>query len=311
MSARVAALVAVTSASGAWAEEHPRAHLVYSRLAGAEACPDPAALESAVTARLGYSPFDSTSVTVITATFRGAAQGLEAVVDFGSQGNRKLSSPARDCQELASAAALAISIAIDPLSLTRVAPAPVEPAPPPPPKVEERRAPPAPPPAPSPLQVAIAVGALASLASAPQVAPGFTVGARVKWPSFSIAAEGRFDVPVRGRADAGVFETSVLLGSLVPCFHKSWFAACAVASGGVLRAAGIDLADAQRVTLPFFGAGARAQVELALGSMFFVRPHLEVLAVFTRAALSIGQVEVWVSPPVFADAGLSAGLVFQ
>src|SRR5262249_17770456 len=100
-------------------------------------------------------------------------------------------------------------------------------------------------------------------------------------------------------------------GSLVPCFQRGWFAACAVLSGGVLRASATGVEDAQRVTLPYFAAGARLAADIMLGSLFFLRPHLEAMVVLTRPLLSIGQTEVWVGSPISGDAGLSAGVVFQ
>lgn len=92
----------------------------YRRLAGAERCPDRAALEAQVTDILGQRPFARRAPRTVRCTLRGAQSAIAAkveLVDARSHrvlGIRELS--ATGCEELGAAVALAIALAIDPLA---------------------------------------------------------------------------------------------------------------------------------------------------------------------------------------------------
>src|SRR5258705_4538020 len=85
----------------------PVARLDYQRGAGAESCPDEAALRGAVRDRLGYDPFfDSAEQGIIAkisadgAELRGDVQLLD---DAGKlRGRRELRAPTTQCAELVS-----------------------------------------------------------------------------------------------------------------------------------------------------------------------------------------------------------------
>jgi hypothetical protein len=116
----------------------PPVRLEYARGAGAEHCPEDAAVRSAVVARLGYDPFRDDAQRTVAAAIEGNKQRLRADVNLRDAagavtGTRRLVSDKNDCIELAAAMTLAISIAIDPQSLTRPAPPPPPPTPPAPP----------------------------------------------------------------------------------------------------------------------------------------------------------------------------------
>ena len=101
------------------------ARLVYTR-GDLTACPDEDAMKNAVTARLGYDPFDPEAEEIVTAQITRTQTGLRGQVDLRDQalvvkGARTLTSEQSDCAELASAMTLAISIAIDPHSIARPA----------------------------------------------------------------------------------------------------------------------------------------------------------------------------------------------
>jgi hypothetical protein len=302
---RAASAVLLMLSVVAHSAEHPRARLSYSRLRGAEHCPDDESLRNAVSARLGYPAFEESAAVSIAARVSASATGLEGQVEINGKGERRFFSAERNCQELSSTMALAISIAIDPQSLTRPRPvassSPPEVAPVPKTVPQEPE---------SSTELTATAGAVASVASAPAVAPGFVVGIHARWHSFSIGGETRVDLPAAGQNLAGRFNTYLLIGSLLPCLHRSHFGACGVVSGGALRAAGEDLSDSRRVTLPYFALGARLQGEVSFGRAFFIRAHLEASAPVTRASLAIGETEVWANPPVCGSIGLLLGAVF-
>ncbi len=98
----------------------------YRRLAGAERCPDRAALEAQVTDILGQRPFARRAPRTVRCTLRGAQSTIAAKVELVDArthrvlGIRELS--ATGCEELGSALALAIALAIDPLARPPVRP---------------------------------------------------------------------------------------------------------------------------------------------------------------------------------------------
>ncbi|MGZ3479867.1 MAG: hypothetical protein ACXU81_05925, partial [Myxococcaceae bacterium] len=113
----------VTPARGGSGVSRSAPHRVtfdYRRLAGAERCPDRAALEAQVTDILGQRPFAGRAPRAVRCTLRGAQNAIAAkveLVDARSHrvlGIRELSAPG--CDELGAAVALAIALAIDPLA---------------------------------------------------------------------------------------------------------------------------------------------------------------------------------------------------
>src|SRR4051794_17297320 len=68
----------------ATASAAPSARLVYGRGAEADACPDEAALRSAVSTRVGYDPFFPYSPRAVVATIRGGeGGGFPARIELG------------------------------------------------------------------------------------------------------------------------------------------------------------------------------------------------------------------------------------
>src|SRR5262249_52811350 len=103
------------------------ARLVYTRGRGAEQCPDEAAVESAVSARLGDNPFQPAADRTVSATVRLAGGMLRAEVLLRDArgttlGARLLEAANDDCAELVRVMTLAISLAIDPRSASSPAP---------------------------------------------------------------------------------------------------------------------------------------------------------------------------------------------
>jgi hypothetical protein len=305
------------------ASASPSAKLTYVRGAGAEACPDEAALRKAVAARLGYDPFFPTAPQTIVAEIRAQApsgfHGEVQIVDAAGivRGKRVLASASTDCAEMVRTLALGISIAIDDLDAIAPPPpppepppaatsAPEDPAPPPPPPVDRDRAPtpvlPAPTPGPS---FVVALGGHGSFGLAPASAVGASVGVGVAWRSLSIALEGAGELPASAPTDGGGrVRSSILVGSLVPCFRARVAFGCAVGSLGSFHGAGIDIASPHASSALLALVGARGGAELAINDTFGVAPHADLLVPLLRHAIEIDGRTVFTLPPVAAALGI-------
>ena len=308
------------------------AQLAYVRAAGAEDCPDEQTIRAGVADRLGYEPFDGRAARHVSAVLARAGQTLEAKIELGDgnggiQARRKLVSRQRDCTELAAAVELAIAIAIDPMGrekkgrpVATAEPPPVAPAPDSTGAssaweiIEVRAAPqPVPPaggPPPVPVVLQAAVGAQGAFGIAPASALGGAVQVAARRGSLSIGIEGRADLPAAAALRTGSVTTSLLEASLVPCGHHGVFAACLLVSGGVMRASGRGLVDAQPATLPHAALGARLALEIPLGSAIFVDLHGDAVAPLMQSVLRVSGETVWTSPSLSIACGGGLGARF-
>ncbi|APR85799.1 Hypothetical protein A7982_11148 [Minicystis rosea] len=308
--------------------EPPRtARLAFTRGAGAERCPDEAALRKSVTARLGYDPFREDASRSITAGVTRAGSALHGDVTLNDgaghvSGTRRLTVTNDDCEELVASMALAISIAIDPEVLFRPSPpeAPIAPPPRAPEPAPSASAPlPSPPRAPSPPSASIpeplpaalppprpsrvrfraGVGGVIAIGAAPAVNGGISTQVGFRHRAFSAALEGRFDVPATTAAPTGgTVRAGLTTASLVPCFHASVFAACGLATVGALRGVGTGVPGAKADVTPFATLGARAGVEIPIAGIFAADLHGDLAVTLTRTALQLDGRDVWITPRV-------------
>jgi len=324
-----AALAASTTGQAAMDR---RAQLAYVRAAGAEDCPDEQTIRAGIADRLGYEPFDGIAALHVSAVLARAGQTLEAKIELGDgnggiQARRKLVSRQRDCMELAAAVELAIAIAIDPIGREKKGRPATAPEPPPiaPTSdaqgalpaweiIEVRAAPqPSAPLAgapPVPLVLQVAVGAHAAYGVAPAPALGGAVQVAARRGSLSLGIEGRADLPAQAALRTGSVSTSLLQASLMPCGHRGIFAACLMISGGIMRASGRGLVDAQPTTLPQAALGARLAIEVPLGSALFLDLHGDLVAPLVQSVLRVSGETVWTSPSLSAAGGGGLGARF-
>jgi hypothetical protein len=303
--------------------------------AGAGACPDEDVVRAGVAARLGYEPFDERAEMHVIATVTRIGLNLEAhieIVDASGAvtAERKLSSPGRDCAELASAVEFAVSIAVDPAAGARPrAPIAAEPAPAPtavpaPPSPAPPR-PPVQPPPPQVIEVVrepatvmpavstvlqVTVGVVGAVASAPAAAMGGMVQVAARRAAFSLGVDGRADLPASARLRTGMVQAGLLTAAIVPCWHMRILSGCLLGRAGVMRAAGVGLVEAKNATSPFVALGARVGVAIPLGESFFVAVHASVLAPLTETVLRVSGETVWTSPPVGGELALGMGARF-
>jgi hypothetical protein len=153
----------------------------------------------------------------------------------------------------------------------------------------------------------IRLGAGGQLAGgiAPELAVGFVGAAGLRWPELSLSLEGRVDPPASGTSQlGGKVRTSLLGGSLVPCFHEQWFLVCGVLTlGRVVGSASTEYTPDAHHAL-YAGTGPR------LGGEYFFTPHLgaqlvgEVLIGLSRPGIRVGGIDAWSAAVISESVGL-------
>ncbi len=301
--------LALGLASPAVSASRRTARLEHSRSAGAEACPDEQALRAAVAARLGYDPFTPDASMLIAVAVDSSADGLRATVrlvtEAGRTAERSIVSRSTDCRELAESTALAIALAIDPQMSLRArrepatAQAPIPPPAPPPPEA----------PASAPLRLRLEADLLLALGAAPDLSFGGALRGALRFTSIAVTLEARADVPASTPFERGRVGSSLLALAAGGCYCWRYVHACALVSGGAVRAFGEGFPEASVRWQPYLAAGPRALVQVPLGGPLYLQAHADVLFPFLRSALLIGTIEAWRMPPV--SGALGVGLGFQ
>ena len=116
--------------------------------------------------------------------------------------------------------------------------------------------------------------------------------------------EGRADLPAKTSLQVGAARTSLLVGSLVPCFHFRSLGACALGTAGALRAAGRGLVDSKQVTVPYVALGARVSFAWPVTARLALALHGDLTTPLTQTELTVDNVDIWTSPAVSFALGL-------
>lgn len=329
------ALVAAIATSTSNARAARSARLVYVRGSDAEACPDEEAVRTAVAGRLGYDPFVAVASTILTARVHREGGGFRtevALVDENGveRGARQMTIQSPECVDAISAMALTISIAIDPLSITGPSHPPSQE------KRRESREDDAPVEHPTGATLAVTktrtaspvettsdksesrsvrwfagVAMVGSAGMGPSLALGGAGFLGGRWRSFSLAAEGRIDLPSsKASSQGGRVASQVLLGELVPCAHLAITYACGVFAMGELHATGVDLTTSRTPSALYTGAGVRIGVGIPISAAVELRSHAEGLASFNRRILTINAADAYVFPWISADLELAIAVRF-
>jgi hypothetical protein len=164
-----------------------------------------------------------------------------------------------------------------------------------------------PPPPGPPLGVTVDVGGLAGFAIEPLVTGGLTVGAELRWPTFSIGLEGQDDFPTTTSvgSGSGSVQVSSLYASVVPCLRLRYFGACAIASGGAWQINSANLVNAAHTGSPFAALGARALGELPVVGLFSLRLTADLVAPLVRETIVSGADDVvWTTPSLAGEVTL-------
>jgi hypothetical protein len=306
----VAALASAVVLVAAPALARSSARLAYTRGSNADTCPDEAALRSSVATRLGYDPFDDGAPAIVTATISRTG-GYEGIVQFRDEhghahGEKKLTSSADDCAELASAMALTISIVLDPRAAMGATAPEDKPSPSPHESPFEevqpvRAEPPSPaPPAPAePAFVRVGAEGLAVVGAAPAPTAGIAALVGIARGKLSLDLEARADLPASLMQDDGTgVRSSLLVANLVPCGHVAIASFCALASAGALHGEGLNVGTPDRQVTFYAAAGARGGIEVPLTGAIVARVHADLLLPITRTSLKSRGLEYWTTPPV-------------
>lgn len=332
-------LLAASSAGAKEPKPLPTLHLSYESPIG---CPDESRFRKHVALRLGYDPFVDARETAsrrLTVTIGGTEsnRSVEIVLaDEGSNrviGQRRLSEPAGNCDELVQNSAFAASLAIDPTAAApspppEVATAPRPQAPatlPPSPaegpiaETEARNVPPATPsitqetPAPgNPIVASLRIGGTLGFGILKTPSWGITFGGSLRRGALSIGLEGRSDFP----STEDRVRTSLLVGSAALCGHALSFDvvdpyACAVFYAGVMRGESSGISNPRRdatayaAVAPRIGADVRVHRNVALGA------RLDAPFVATSTELTIDGKPVWVTPSVGLLLGVYVSWTFR
>lgn len=278
-------------------------------------CPDQPSLEAAISARLGYSPFDDQAPSRVVALVRRRAPGLQGTLELFDaagqrQGRRVFDSPTDDCSELAASMELAITIAIDPQASAAPAPRPALPPAPEPAPAPAAPAPPAP--GPEHAHFAAAVGAAAELGLGPTPSGDLSLQLSVRYRALLVGLEGWGDLPTTAPVPGGVqgsAHANLLAGSVLVCGAYRWVGLCAVGTVAALLVAGDVGGLPTRATVVVPLAGVRAWGHFELGA-FALEPFAELDFVANRVTIRTPSETVWAAPPVGGKLGLSLAYRF-
>lgn len=304
----------VTDASA----QEARARLEYAR-AEDDGCPDEASLRDAVSARLGYVPFDDGAPRTVQVRVVREGRRIEvtiAVMEGGAiTGTRELGARARSGScPIAEALVLAVSLAIDPMTLAASPPEPddapdvapvtcpaAEPCPACPSCPEVAL-----PPARSGADVSgrLVFAAVLGLAPLPYPTGGLRIAAGARLLDFSIDVELRADVPTStGDAEGRSAAATWVTGTLALCGHLDVLALCGLSTMGALVGwgGGVDRPETQ--AMGFATVGARAGLELPIDPVLGVIVSADAGYVLTPAALVVDGRTLHTTPPLVGSVG--------
>jgi hypothetical protein len=350
-------LIALTSASGRVhaADALPKRRLVFEvDGALAEVCPDEASFRKRVALRLGYDPFlapdagaatgvDALSVTVGGPRARPTAEVTLEDATGRRMGQRRLTTPNADCDELIADAAFAASLALDPTAAMRAPPdseaarspdaAPQAEAARPPERAPASEAPPeatraeprarvlpregaARTAASNPWAARAKAGSGASFGALPGAAPVLTGGIEALRGHGSIEVGVRVDFPQSTRGGGATARASLVSAVVAACAHLDDASSrrtfvpfvCAAATLGALRGEAIGIVDAKRDVTPYIAVGPRVGARVALAAIsdaLSLEPRVEVPFVVTETQLEIDRRPVWSTPTAAVLVGLA------
>ena len=130
------------------------------------------------------------------------------------------------------------------------------------------------------------------------------MGAELRWPTFSLGAEGQGAFPTASAVGGGSVQFSALVASVVPCLRLPHFGVCMLASGGATQINATNLAQAAHTAAPFVAVGARALGELDLAGPLSLRLQADLLAPLARTTVDAGTQVIWTTPVLAGEAAL-------
>ena len=294
--------------------------LVFDRIEQSSACPDEAALRSAIAGRLGFDPFEATAPATVQVSIQGGPGAFQSEItlidELGVKKSRRLTGTRPDCSDLREALALSLSVALEAFASTPPPSQPAPPTPAPPPEPTPVPVPPSPAPAtpkPMPLLLFGPVGAGLALGGAPSPAAALKAGGGFDVGSFSLGIEARFQLPAGLVVAPGRVDVSSVSLELLPCLSflpQSAFSlrACGLGAGGISWSWATDLDGARTATTPLIALGARFEVGMRLVGWLWISAVAELRGALAQTTLRVGAMPVWTTPPVGGTVGLALSL---
>ena len=95
-----------------------------------------------------------------------------------------------------------------------------------------------------------------------------SLGVEARWPSYSLALEGRLDVPSQVSLGQGDLKSSLWMATLVPCFGPGWLGICGLLAAGMQRRRGGRRAGrGTAASAPYLAPGLRLALVVPMGSV--------------------------------------------
>ena len=331
-------------AATARAAPRPFVVLEYEVEPDVNGCPGTEEFRSMVERQLGYDPFRPVADQRVAVQIARRGNGLEGRIRWSDDrgrwvGDRRLASRSQICDEITATLAFSVSVQIQLIAMLAsstpepppqqqapvVAPAAAqasEPALTSPPQ-PNREAAPATPPAPKPasespphpderarrLKLSLGLGPSLALGVAPRPTGlgRIFVSGRVSWFSFEIALDGALPVTQR-EVDGSAFSLDRFAAGAAACGHVRAFAACVIATAGLLQARGLDVDAPASPAGPFSQLGARLAAARDLGPRYFVAARVDGLVMLSHWTVTLNETAVWTTPRVGVLVGLDVGV---
>jgi hypothetical protein len=314
--------------------EEPRRRLVYVRNPGTEHCPGEDFLRVAVGAKLDKDPFDpeAPATLVVSLTRNEEKNRIDVTIDAsypdGSLAEPILGwGPIGKCESAVENAAVHIAVLYEPFpGAPPPAPPPRAPLPaaPPPAAPEDLERAPVPiahrlPPSPSPWipRLAASVGAGFAFNGTPGLVPSVVPGVSLRWPWFSLGAEGRFELAGwQGTRDERA-RASLLGIELAGCAQaqlgRSRFGlrACVFGGPGQLSYQAKDSTRLGDPTPSFAVLGARLGGEVRITEALRGQIDLDGMSLLPAQALRVRGEAVWRMPSVTGSLHLGLAYLFD
>ncbi len=322
------------------AHARPPTRLEYHVEPGVRGCPDAPELRAAVVERVGFEPFDPASDHVVRVTILRSERGLLGRISLhshdGATTTREFLFGDTECSEIVAAMALALSIALEPEAspsseVAQTLPSPQEARPERPsdtssatrnaqPPSDTSRATLSPEPqrdhGTDPRRATqrdftfhIGAGVHAAAGSAPALAWGGTLSARMRSWNWSLGASVRADAPASSTVDAqpNARVTAFLAAAeLEPCWHVDPLRVCAVALLGRMTLSSDGIARPHTSSGTYAAAGGRLGFDVPATAGWVLGPSVQLLHTLRPLQAAIDDRVVWTTPAWSTTTGVTA-----
>lgn len=298
-----------------------------------DACPDERSAEATLTALLGAGALDSAAprrVHLLLRRGKSPAREIEGHIELSDEHGRRVwesdqSAGDDDCRTLIASLALALRVAAT--SLDPPSPAPEATVASEPPTIVRGVAVPPPffqgpaffPPTRPFNPASVNASQIPSFrlwgsnaavfGAAPSVASRLSLDVGLAWPGLSISVEGRSVLPAGGHFRGYQLEVVRWEGSFVPCVGGGVLFACGLLTFGGLWS---KVTGVRRDSGGWFhaSAGARAGVDLELGSGLGISTYVDVEGSFFSTGIRMDNYAAWLESPVQVALGIAVTGLF-